>query len=150
MGSLIHGIKTPTLEISATNCSMFNITEIPIEDMSNSNIPEVPFQLLERPFEYEDIYRMSYTIFPIIGMVSTMVLSILASLATGGMASNAEDLQNYIHPLAWRLFNLDVFIFRKLTLWCRKSSNAHEFEFPTKTAIQTDQKDNKLKEELRI
>ena len=144
MGSLIYGIKTPTLEISATNCSMFNMTEIPME-----NIPKVPVQLLERPFEFEDIYRISYTIFPIIGTVSTMVLSILGSLATGGTASNAEDLENYIHPLAWRLFNLDLFIFRKLSLWCRKSSNAHEFEFPTKTAIQTDQKDNKLKEELR-
>merc|ERR1711962_1954102 len=31
MGSLIYGIKTPTLEISATNCSMFNMTEIPME-----------------------------------------------------------------------------------------------------------------------
>ena len=144
MGSLIYGIKTPTLEISATNCSMFNMTEIPME-----NIPKVSVQLLERPFEFEDIYRISYTIFPIIGMVSTMVLSILGSLATGGKASNAEDLQNYIHPLAWRLFNLDVYIFRKLSLWCRKSSNAQEFEFPTKTAIETDQKDNKLKEELR-
>ena len=145
MGSLIYGIKTPTLEISATNCSMFNMTEIPME-----NIPKVPVQLLERPFEFEDIYRISYTIFPIIGTVSTMVLSILGSLATGGTASNAEDLENYIHPLAWRLFNLDIYIFRKLSLWCRKSSNAHDFEFPTKTAIQTDQKDNKLKEELRI
>ena len=145
MGSLIYGIKTPTLEISATNCSMFNMTEIPME-----NIPKVPVQLLERPFEFEDIYRISYTIFPIIGTVSTMVLSILGSLATGGTASNAEDLENYIHPLAWRLFNLDVFIFRKFSLWCRKSSNADEFEFPTKIAIQSDQKDNKLKEELRI
>ena len=144
MGSLIYGIKTPTLEISATNCSMFNMTEIPME-----NIPKVPVQLLERPFEFEDIYRISYTIFPIIGTVSTMVLSILGSLATGGTASNAEDLENYIHPLAWRLFNLDVYIFRKLSLWCRKSSNAQEFEFPTKIAIQSDQKDNKLKEELR-
>ena len=145
MRSLIYGIKTPTLEISATNCSMFNMTEIPME-----NIPKVPVQLLERPFEFEDIYRISYTIFPIIGTVSTMVLSILGSLATGGTASNAEDLENYIHPLAWRLFNLDLYIFRKLSLWCRKSSNAHDFEFATKTAIQTDQKDNKLKEELRI
>ena len=100
MGSLVYGIKTPALALSATNCSMFNITDIP---MTSSNISKVPFHLLERPFEFEDIYRMSYNIFPVIGMALTIVLSILGSLATGGMASNAEDLQNYIHPIAWRL-----------------------------------------------
>ena len=67
-----------------------------------SSTSEIPFHLLDRPFEFEDIYRMSYNIFPIIGMVLTIVLSILGSLATGGIASNTEDLQDYIHPLAWR------------------------------------------------
>ena len=33
-----------------------------------------------------------------------MVLSVLVSLAAGGIASNGEDLEKYIHPLAWRLF----------------------------------------------
>ena len=106
MGSIVYGVKTPALELSATNCSMFNITNIPITNYNNASAmtTEVPFHLLERPFEFEDIYRMSYNIFPIIGMVLTIFLSILGSLATGGMAANAGDLQDYIHPLAWRLF----------------------------------------------
>ena len=104
MGSVAYGVKTPALELSATNCSMFNITNLPITNYNASMTTEVPFHLLERPFEFEDIYRMSYNIFPIIGMVLTIFLSILGSLATGGIAANAEDLQDYIHPLAWRLF----------------------------------------------
>ena len=100
MGSVVYRVKTPTLQISATNCSMFNVTDIPITNVSSTS--EIPFHLLDRPFEFEDIYRMSYNIFPIIGMVLTIVLSILGSLATGGTASNIEDLQDYIHPLVWR------------------------------------------------
>ena len=101
MGSVIYGVPTPPLELQATNCSMFNITEIPPLQTPLSN-ETVPFHLLERPFEYQDIYRMSYNIFPIIGMLLTIVVSIVASLLTGGEQN--DDIQDYIHPLAWRLF----------------------------------------------
>ena len=102
LGSLFYGVKTPALELSATNCSMFNITDIASQNMTSTL--EIPFHELERPFEFEDIFRMSYNIFPIVGMVLTMVLSVLGSLAAGGIASNGEDLEKHIHPLAWRLF----------------------------------------------
>ena len=124
MGSVVYRVKTPTLQISATNCSMFNITDIPMTNLSSTM--EVPFHLLDRPFEFEDIYRMSYNIFPIIGMVLTIVLSILGSLATGGIASNAEDLQDYIHPLAWRFC-------------CRKSkSQPHQENYKMKEEVKSE------------
>lgn len=108
MGSVIYGVKTPPLELSATNCSVFNITEIPMTEILQSPLNqtvEVPFHLLDRPFEFEDIYRMSYNIFPIIGMILTIVLSIVGSLVTGGMDQLArEDLENLIFPFSWRLF----------------------------------------------
>ena len=53
----------------------------------------------------------------------TIVLSILGSLATGGIASNAEDLQDYIHPLAWRFC-------------CRKSnSQPHQENYKMKEEV---------------
>ena len=124
MGSVVYRVATPSLQLSATNCSMFNVTDIPITNVSSTM--EVPFHLLDRPFEFEDIYRMSYNIFPIIGMVLTIVLSILGSLATGGIASNTEDLQDYIHPLAWRFC-------------CRKSkSQPHQENYKMKEEVKSE------------
>ena len=106
MGSVIHGVKTPSLELRANNCSVFNISESALQSMNISTTPlnTVPFHELDRPFEFEDIYRMSYNVFPIIGMVLTIVLSILGSLATGGLDQDPEDIREYVHPLAFKLF----------------------------------------------
>ena len=54
-GSMLYGVAQPTLELKTTDCSMFNVTqeEIPIP----ANVSTTPFHLIDRPFEYEDIYR---------------------------------------------------------------------------------------------
>merc|ERR1719322_1004560 len=59
-GSMVYGVGTPTLELKTTDCSMFNLTMEEIPEPALSNVTNVPIHLLDRPFEYGDIYRMSY------------------------------------------------------------------------------------------
>ena len=101
MGSVVYGAGAPPLHLSANNCSIFNVTSV--EDANNT---QVPIHLVERPFEFEDIYRMSYNLYPIIGMVLTMVLCVVASLMTGGYNEIKDCDEEYIHPLAWKLFRM--------------------------------------------
>ncbi len=104
MGSVVYGVKTPTLELKATNCSIFNITDVNLLP-NQTTVTELPFHLLDRPFEFEDIYRMSYNIFPIIGMCLTVVLSIVGSLLTGGFSQLEDDsIKDLVHPWSWRIF----------------------------------------------
>ena len=60
-------------------------------------------------FQFEDIYRMSYTVYPIIGMVLTIVLSIVSSLAFSAMDKNKSQPQtlkkDLVHPVAWYFLN---------------------------------------------
>ena len=47
---------------------------------------------------------MSYNVYPIIGMVLTITLSIIGSLATGGLSEIRAEDKDYVHPLAWKIF----------------------------------------------
>ena len=58
-------------------------------------------------FEYEDIYRMSYTIYPIIGMVLTVVFSIAGSLVCSRNDKTPLTRYDLVHPLAAKLFKVD-------------------------------------------
>ena len=106
-GSMVYGVGTPTLELKTTDCSMFNLTMEEIPEPALSNVTNLPIQLLDRPFEYGDIYRMSYNVYPIIGMVLTIVLSIIGSLATGGFDDIRAEDKDLVHPWAWKLFGRD-------------------------------------------
>ena len=106
-GSMVYGVGTPTLELKTTDCSMFNLTMEEIPEPALSNVTNVPIHLLDRPFEYGDIYRMSYNVYPIIGMVLTIVLSIIGSLATGGFDDIRAEDKDLVHPWAWKLFGRD-------------------------------------------
>ena len=106
-GSMFYGLKTPPLDLKATNCSMFeNITSIPLQLPENNVTTELEFQLpgVDRDLEFEDIYRMSYNIYPILGMVLTMVLSIVGSLTT--MSETDEEVHDdLVHPIALKMFS---------------------------------------------
>jgi len=47
---------------------------------------------------------MSYNIYPIIGMVLTIILSIIASLLTGGLQDIRAEDKDLVHPWAWKIF----------------------------------------------
>jgi len=107
-GSMVYGVGTPTLELNVSNCSMFNLTMEDIPEVQIANVSSVPIHLLDRPFEYGDIYRMSYNVYPIIGMVLTIVLSIIGSLATNGFDEIRAEDKDLVHPWAWKLFGRNI------------------------------------------
>ena len=122
-GSMMYGFKQPPLELKATNCSMFEniiISNNNISSTSTSNnslhhlqylselnvtTEKTEFQLpgVDRDLEFEDIYRMSYNIYPILGMLLTIVLSIVGSLTT--MSETDEIVhEDLVHPFALKIF----------------------------------------------
>ena len=105
---MVYGVGTPTLELNVSNCSMFNLTMEDIPEVQIANVSSVPIHLLDRPFEYGDIYRMSYNVYPIIGMVLTIVLSIIGSLATNGFDEIRAEDKDLVHPWAWKLFGRNI------------------------------------------
>merc|ERR1712045_997245 len=120
---MMYGFKQPPLELKATNCSMFENIIISNNNISsttsnnslhhlqylselNVTTEKTEFQLpgFDRDLEFEDIYRMSYNIYPILGMVLTMVLSIDGSLTT--MSETDEVVhEDLVHPIALKMFS---------------------------------------------
>lgn len=109
-GSVAYGVSYPPLEMSTRDCSMFNLTVNALpEDNSSTAKSMVPPPSPDSGFQFEDIYRMSYTVYPIIGMVLTIVLSIVGSLAFRAMDKNKIAHQtlkkDLVHPVAWYFLN---------------------------------------------
>jgi len=106
MGSVWYGAKTPALELSVKNCTMFpNAT--PDMGNLNSTVTHETLPLEKNGFAFEDIYRMSYTIYPIIGMVLTIVLSIVGSLICS-KKNSLPTTQHIVHPLAAKFFKVKL------------------------------------------
>ena len=83
-----------------------NTSSIHIQLSENVTTEKTEFQLpgVDRDLEFEDIYRMSYNIYPILGMVLTMVLSIVGSLTT--MSETDEVVhEDLVHPIALKMFS---------------------------------------------
>lgn len=100
LGSAFYGMTSPTLELKTTNCTMFDIQD-PIPP-TNRSTPEMPG--IDRPLEFEDIYRMSYNVYPIIGMVMTMLFSVIGSLTTRSSEIDDEIDKDLIHPIGYKIF----------------------------------------------
>ena len=58
---------------------------------------------IDRPLEFEDIYRMSYNVYPIIGMVMTMLFSVIGSLTTRSSEIDDEIDKDLIHPIGYKI-----------------------------------------------
>jgi len=99
-GSVWYRQAPPTLPLQATNCSMFGMDEMPGLNTTTSSEFQLPG--VDRPLEFSDIYRMSYNIYPIIGMLLTIILSIVGSLTT--LSDSDEINEEFVHPIAMRLF----------------------------------------------
>ena len=111
LGSVWYSVKTPHLPLSTANCSMFgNETAAHFVAATLGTNYTSAQAMVEHPlsdgFNIQDLYRMSYNIYPIIGMVLTMVLSVVASLVFA-RKSDPPVKSSLVHPLAARLFKLN-------------------------------------------
>lgn len=95
MGALIYDPGTPALPLQVNNCSVFNMSDTHV---LHAQAPTT------NPDDISWIYILSYNVYPVIGFVGTVLITLVTSLVTGGSKEINADDWRYFHPLAWKLF----------------------------------------------
>eukprot|EP00095_Tigriopus_kingsejongensis_P000170 maker-scaffold487_size158652-snap-gene-0.46 protein:Tk00170 transcript:maker-scaffold487_size158652-snap-gene-0.46-mRNA-1 annotation:"hypothetical protein CAPTEDRAFT_141957" len=104
IGAVAYGKAAPKLTIQVSNCSMFGMASD--FELSNGTIggslssePEAE----ENPFLI--LFQLSYNLYPIIGFLLTVILSISLSLLFGGDKDLTQADEHYFIPGAWRMYS---------------------------------------------
>ena len=96
-GTLQFKTAYPTLPLRAENCTaLFGIKDV--NATSGEMNPDV------RNYDFYDVYRMSYLVYPIVGFIVTTMVSIFGSVVTGGGKETREEDEELFFPPSWRMF----------------------------------------------
>lgn len=103
-GAMIYSSAPATLSLNVTDCSVFNMS-LTTDEMSSTQITN----LTQESFEHSDdsvssIYLLSYNIYPIIGTLTTILVSLFVSLCTGFNQGLCEEDAKYFYPFSWKLY----------------------------------------------
>ena len=104
-----------SLPLHTDDCSMFGIEVTSSNNVTSSTSDEF------LSGDFTDLYKMSFHVYPILGLLLTFILMILISLVTGGGKDLTEDDEKYFYPPAWKMYRS----FRKGNMIKRRNQVNH-------------------------